>query len=162
MTAEAIPNALGPTGGTALGNEWPEILTNWFLANARCEATGIYGYKGEITGLQNDWSQKTVGGPCNLNPGEGIYVRNAEVTGKAGTTVGNLRYENVDTERGVIVNIASTATSDTKTPGEPVALAEIAQEKQDKAFAAGAKTLSAPLIPAREPRPVDRVFRMPE
>jgi hypothetical protein len=157
MDYSAIPHAVGTY--LSLGNGWPEILQNWFKANALCASSGIHGYNNEITGLQDAWYPNTAGGNRNLYPGEGVYVAKSEVEGHTNDTAGNLRYMVIDSERGVIVNI----NGDEDGGPVPVTLAGMAQEKMAGASATGAKSLSAPPFPLPEkPRPIDRVFRLPE
>jgi hypothetical protein len=157
MDYRAISDA---TTAAALGTGWPEILANWFTANALCKPSGLHGYEGDITGLNSNLYKKiALSGTHDLYPGEGVYTSKSNIP-PGGTAGGKLLYREIDATYGMVIN----TDGNTRNPSpEHVTLAGIVHDTQEPvSAAAGAKSLSAAPAALSAPRPVDRVFRLPD
>jgi hypothetical protein len=168
----AVEAAVWALKSTALGSNWADMLQNWFIANAFCNPTGIYGYKGDtaIGTLQKypEWYPTNIDSSAtiSLSSGEGVYVRSVTGFSLPGVVPANIKYlglqissktpayygpENV----ALVVNTNGAVGAAHQVDGIPIPNASIVQD--------GYLSLSRSAAPARsslegQPQPVDRVF----
>ncbi len=107
------------------GTSFPELLRDWNIANMLNQSSGLYGYKGIITGLTvhyfNDSSDNpsyTAGARVNMQPGECVYVKITDgdtFTLSNSTTNTNAAGVNTSTkavdEEGTIISYNSVYTT---------------------------------------------------
>jgi len=64
--------------------DWPLLLETWYLANFRCQSSGYYGYKGEISTNPIGWTRQN-SASYEIEAGEGIISALGAVFGQTGT-----------------------------------------------------------------------------
>ncbi|MDR3200493.1 MAG: hypothetical protein LBT68_03440 [Spirochaetales bacterium] len=177
MNYEAVVTAIRKLSQeNQMGKDWAAILENWFIANAFCVSTNIngakphiYGYGGEIIGLQSQWSYDSgFNSSYLLAPGEGIYVRMAKKTDPLPSGMDTVVYKNIGlTLRSeganicLIFNKDGVASDSGNGARVSAPLPSVAAYAQGAAPPAGAASKS--FIPEfTEALPIDRVFRLPE
>lgn len=167
---QAVQAAVWDLKSTALGNSWADMLQNWFIANAFCASTGMYGYKGDsvIGTLQKypEWYPANINSSATISlaSGEGIYVK-PTTTYIPGGAPANIRYEGLNvpgkhtgwytSEQVLLVVNINGVVGPTPVTGIPIPNSSIVRE--------GQLNLSRSAAPARPlvqglPRPVDRVI----
>ncbi|MCL1817887.1 MAG: hypothetical protein FWG35_03080 [Spirochaetaceae bacterium] len=148
--------------GKGFGASWIEILENWFIANALCDASGIHGYKNDtvIGKLQGSWPSGafSFGSNTTLYPGEGVYVKLKNVYVQP-LNPAFIRYtpytKETTNDYCLVFNTQATGRTGVNAPLPPSA-------SVSPAGITAAQSLSRNLPAGGEPRPIDRVFRLPE
>jgi hypothetical protein len=94
---QAVTGAAGAisTGIDTGASEWDALLSGWMRANMIGNATGYFGYKGEVAGQQTAVPQakyldNTNGASISLYPGEGVFSRWSAGTPSGGGS--NIKY----------------------------------------------------------------------
>ncbi len=84
---------------------WLDLLRTWDTANVLCNATGEYGYEGELTVSMPYFN--AVGGATAvyLSPGEGLVSANAGAYTPTASGV-NIKYRGIDTDTDAVVDAA--------------------------------------------------------
>jgi hypothetical protein len=97
-----------PTGQSGYGNDWGNMLRDWYAANYMGMSTGRHGYRNDAR-LNNLKTQYFPAGgtTASLFPGEAVYSRNRTTT--APNSSGNIRY-NLLSSTGIVLTPTATTT----------------------------------------------------
>ncbi len=98
----AVVSAVNNNISVLSSADWKTILGDWFIANAICSNTGIYGYNGIISVKPTMYTHNS----ANLAPGCGVYLKNS--LGMYSTNYsGNISFAGINTTNGVVYTNSS-------------------------------------------------------
>jgi len=93
MNLASFLRAVTPQG---VGTTWRDILGKWFTANLFNNASGLYGYKGEIT-LNAPARSVSATRKFDLFPGEAVYIQKTATDEFSPTAQGNIAHIGLNT-----------------------------------------------------------------